>query len=678
MSTNSLTPQRVLKIVAITLLLFFYSSFLIYKITLPAAQDLPRQMKNGEMVLQGQFDVLTKNVYSSTEPQQDFANHHWLYGVIVFSMHWAIGWSGMVIFKVVFLLSTFALLFYTAIKKANFWLVLLCAIPAIFIISSRGVLRPEMFSYFFLVVFLYALIDLEKNPRSNRIFWLIPLQVAWVNIHLFFPIGLLLVGGFLFEKIILHLQSFWQDVLVRKLSLLLVGLVAAIFLNPYGLVGAIYSLTVNSDKDFPLGSAEVVTLSSVIKQEPLWDNFPAAIFQPLAIILLGSFVVAVAFRLKYKKDVFANNIIFYFLASVGSAVLGFFVIRALPFMGYIFLPAIAANLAEPFAVGVQWLKSRGVKLNKTTALTVGFLLIIVFGGLIYFSQKRLIRQSDRGVGLASWSESSAQFFKEQGLTGPIFNDTDIGSYLIYYLYPQEKVFADNRFGDAYSASFFRDIYLPLIRDEEKWYSAVDAYGFNVIYFYHYDAVEGARNFLFNRFYDPEWALVYVDRYTVIFVKNNEANADIVQKFHITPDNVLDRLRHLTESDEVIDQLAAADFLNLIGRVDLSMSLYMRVVSQWPHNGKVWLVLGRTELTKANQDESNPELAAVFLERAIQEGWKTWDAYSFLALAYFRTGQIERTEWAVKKELRLDPDNVDAQAWMGTLADEKLKNADGIK
>jgi tetratricopeptide (TPR) repeat protein len=151
------------------------------------------------------------------------------------------------------------------------------------------------------------------------------------------------------------------------------------------------------------------------------------------------------------------------------------------------------------------------------------------------------------------------------------------------------------------------------------------------------------------------------------VKNILENQEVIKKFQITNENVADRLTYLIDSG---DQLAAADVFNLIGRIDLSMPAYLKVVSLWPERGKVWMVLGRTELTKTDQANSNPALAAIFLERAINEGWKTWESYSYLALAYFRTGQLERAKTAVKEELKIDPENPDGQKWLGVLADEK--------
>lgn len=649
------------------MLLLVFASFSFYKISLPGAQDLPRQMKNGEMILQGDFRVLTKNVYSVLEPEQAFANHHWLYGVLAYLAHALVGWNGMVLGKVAFLLLTFSLLFFTARQKTNFWYAAVSALPAILLMIGRVALRPEIFSYFFVAVFFYAVLDLEEHPEHRRIFWLIPLELVWVNTHLFFPVGILITAGLLFEKILLLRKQALSSPVVRKLAAVLSGLVLVIFANPFGLQGAVHSLLVNTDGDFPIASAEINSILNVLKDDGGWGNLSAAVFLPFVCVLGLTFLLVVMLRIRQKRPFFSGNILFFFLASLGSALLSFYVIRGLPLFGMVFLLACSTNLQELCSPLIDQIKKRWLHAEAIFhAVSVPVFGLVCFS-VIFLGQVKIMQYTEQGVGLANYSEASASFFQRQSLKGPIFNDTDIGSYLIGTLYPQEKVFADNRFGDAYSASFFSDVYFPLLRDEDAWKRGVETYGFNTIFFYHYDAVQGARDFLYRRIYDPDWVWVYADSYAVIFVRNIPENQDVISRFAITSDNVHEKLRPLLDSPFIGERLAGADLLNLVGRVDLSTFEYLRIVSRWPERGKVWMVLGRTELMRADAENSNPALAAIYLERALKEGWKTWESYSYLALAYYRLGDLDRAEDAVEKELRLDPESLDGKEWLGIIA-----------
>src|ERR1051325_6100113 len=94
-----------LRTVVFILILGFYGSLLLHKIDLPAADDLPRHIQNGAMLLQGNTGVLYKNLYSYTERDFALPNHHWFSGVTFYVLERLFGFDGLVLFKTVVLLS---------------------------------------------------------------------------------------------------------------------------------------------------------------------------------------------------------------------------------------------------------------------------------------------------------------------------------------------------------------------------------------------------------------------------------------------------------------------------------------------------------------------------------------------------------------------------------------------
>ncbi len=136
-----------------------------------------------------------------------------------------------------------------------------------------------------------------------------------------------------------------------------------------------------------------------------------------------------------------------------------------------------------------------------------------------------------GLGLAPQATASATFFKVNGLQGPIFSNYDIGGYLIYYLAPQEKVFVDNR-QEAFPPEFFRDVYVPMQEDNKVWQAKDVQYGFNAIFFYRHDLTPWGQNFLVERIKDPQWAPVYVDAFTIIYLKRNALNQPLIEQFEL--------------------------------------------------------------------------------------------------------------------------------------------------
>ncbi|OGY63962.1 MAG: hypothetical protein A3B92_03385 [Candidatus Harrisonbacteria bacterium RIFCSPHIGHO2_02_FULL_42_16] len=646
--------QSLIKILVFALLLIFYGSLLAHKIQLPAADDLPRQMKIGEEILAGNLGIFYKNTFSFSEPDQVFYNHHWLSGAVFYLVHQVAGWNGLIIFKIAVLLSAFSLIFLTAIKKADFWLVAFFSLPAILILSGRTGLRPEIFSYLFIAVFLYLLIDFEKHPERNRIFWLIPMQLLWVNTHVFFSIGIMIVGGFLAEKIILNYKNFKSDFSVKKLASLLLFLIAVSFLNPRGAGGIFYFYL---GAGFPGKIIENQSLLSFLRADNISENIPIISFF-LMVILIG-----ISFIFNFRK-----NSIFYFLASIFTAALGFAIIRGTALFGLIFLPAISANLNDIFSKIRGWLIALDSKSARFYGNAAVFCLIVLLFILIFPGWQALFNHKEQGIGLAPYSENSAQFFKEQNLKGPILNNAGIGSYLIYYLYPEERVFYDNRFADAYSASFARDTYLKLLENEEEWRKNLKKYGFNSLFFYYYDESPYVRYFLWRRIQDPDWSLVYADTFAMILIKNIPENQEVIERFGITRDNALDKLRHLAESSNVEEAITAGDIFNLIGRSDLTMKQFLKVTARWPERGRVWLIMGQMALD--NESFGGALSAVKFLEKAIAEGQKTAEAYSFLGRAYAGLDQPEKAKKALRKSLKINPDRQDARELFDSL--EKIK------
>ncbi|MBP9714925.1 MAG: hypothetical protein KBD52_00315 [Candidatus Pacebacteria bacterium] len=659
---------KYIKIGVFVLLLVFFTSYITYQIRLPAAEDLPRLIKNGEMIMAGDFDVITKNVYSATAPDHPFANHHWLSAVFFYGLYKIVGFTGIVILKILFFLFTFSLLFYLATRKANFWLVALFSIPTLIILIGRSAARPEMFSYFFIVLYLYIFYLFEKNPNTKKIFWLIPLQLLWTNMHLFFGVGILLIGGFLFERFVLNFKHLRKDKNTLKLGIVFIFMVLTIFLTPYGIGGAIHSLRVNTSSDFPISSSETQSIKEINNKIPPIDNIPITIFPTLAILL------GISFLIRYRRGLsFKNLALFYLMASIGTVFVALNVIRSLPMFAIIFLLAVSSNLDGFFVEIKEKFEKKFPEIKKVFYIILVLVFVFILIYITFFARKIISPYGELGVGLAPRSHDMGNFFKDNKLKGPIFNDTDIGSYLIYHLYPEEKVFVDNRFGDAYPATFFKNVYQPMAKDEEEWKRLSEIYQINTVIFYQYDAGSGARDFLFRRIYDPLWAWVYADDNAVILVKNIPENKEVIEKFQITKENIRERLSFLELSPRLDDKLGAADLYSLVGFTDFANEIYLKIVSEYPERGKIWMILGTIELTKIDQENSNPSLALVYIQRAIKEGWKTAEAYSYLALAYYRLENIEKAKEAVAKELKIDKDSEDAKEWIRTFEEEKLKD-----
>ncbi|MEK9180920.1 MAG: tetratricopeptide repeat protein [Patescibacteria group bacterium] len=653
-----------LKILVFFLLLVLYGTLLAHKISLPFADDLGRHIKNGEMVLRGNFEVLHENFYSYTQTDYPVVNHHWLSGVIYYLILSAVGWGGLVIFKILLLLAAFAIVFKAATKKADFWLTTVLAIPAIIILWERTALRPENFSQLFFAIYLYLLVDLDENPQSKKIYWLLPLQLLWVNMHIFFIIGVALTGGFLVEKIILQTMNhrrLKENPLIKKMLILTALLIGVSFLNPNGAAGVFYPFY--SSRAFDVAVSENLGLFETFRTRVFWSDYALALYTPIVGILALSFIFGFWKKLKPLGSA-QDKPIFYLLASAAFAASGFLVVRSIAMFGLIFLPAAARNFNPVFLRIKSALETESPRLSeKVKKFSVACLMVILLGLTWFFGGKVF----NPGIGLASGSMESAEFFQRQELRGPIFNNFDIGSYLIYNFSPREKVFVDNR-SEGYSSQFFTKTYFPAIEDEDIWKQTLAKHQFNAIFFYLYDYGDFVPNFFWRRIRDPDWAMVYVDKYAIIFVRNVAENQKVIGQFAITSENAERRLAKLLRSADPDDQIAAADAFNLMGLDDLATQTFLGVVAKHPDRAKIWMILGQWELRK--DDERSPILAAMFLDKAISLGWKTSEAYNYLGAAYYRLNRLENAKAALKESLKINPKRKDARDLLNLIEQKK--------
>jgi tetratricopeptide (TPR) repeat protein len=636
--------KQPLKVLVFILLLAFYGGLLVHQIDLPwgYGNDLGRHINNGEMLLKGHTELLYKNFYSYTIPEQRVVNHHWFSGVVFYLVKAAIGWEGLVIFKTLVLLLAFLLLFRLAAEKSNFWLAAVFAVPAIYLLGLRTQARPEMFSYLFAVLFLYLLFDFEKNPGRKRIYWLIPIQVFWVNMHLFFPLGIAIAGAFLVEKLIKK-----QFELTKKLFLLIAFLFVSCLINPNGISGALAPL--NSSGNFGIGIGELKPLSYFLNYNPPAENIWIAIFCVSLLILIISFIIG-----------FRQKNIFWFIVSMAAGIGGIMMNRLVPLFGIAFLPAAAINFSSVFLGERKQLVFTESFYSKFRLVCQALFIFILCCLIYYGASGRIHDYKKPGLGVTAQSESASKFFKANNLHGPIFNDFDIGGYLIYSFYPGEKVFTDNR-PEAYPFDFFQNHYARILSDESTWQKALQQYQFNVIFFAENDINPHSMKFIENRAADPAWVLVFADKYAIIFLRNNPENQNVIAKYFITPENVKERMQPLLSSEDYTDRTAGAEILSLMGRPDLGIAALFDIVSKWPDKGSTWKLMGQMQLQASGN--YSPILAMMFLDKAISTGWRTPDTYTSLAEAYLKLGKKDKAEEALHKALKKNPDDRAAQELM---------------
>lgn len=474
------------------------------------SQDLGRHILLGQIIWQ--INTVPKiNLLSYTYPNFPFINNDWLSEVVFYLLYHIGGINALFYPLAILVAAAFALFFLFLAKRTSFFAAFVGVIVMLTVFAFRALLRPEIFSYLFTMLFLVILYTNKKKP-TKWLFVLPLIELFWVNMHITFPVGYGLVGIFLTDNL------FTANRKHKKFSLTLCKtksffLLCAIFIacllvtlaNPHGLSGALYPFTVFSNYGYPI--AENASLSYLLQTG---YYFPA--FTPFFIFLAVILVLLLLFWRKIASvDVLLFGI-FTFGALSANRNLALFAIGALPIVTQLFqYPTV---MCAAFLQKRQW----SPKPIAWLLGTVGTIIFLVYIGTTY----------GFGLRIGQSYQAAGDFFLQNISKGPIFNNFDIGSYLDYRLYPQ-KVFVDGR-PEAYPASFFQNVYIPMQENPKVFAKEDNIYHFNSIIFSYLDQTPWAKTFLRDIVRNKNWSIVYLDYKTVILVKNTAQNQQLIKKF----------------------------------------------------------------------------------------------------------------------------------------------------
>lgn len=492
--------------------------------------DLGRHIRNGQQLLNKNGDVLSQNYYSYTHPKFPFINHHWGSGIIFYLIYRLSGFQGISLFYILVNTITFFLFFKIAKTGAGPLWTTMATLIALPLISYRTEIRPEIFSYLFSGIFLFILLQLQQRQLSFRqaALFIVPLQLIWINLHIMFFLGFILISIFICANIIDCLFNYKYtghfDIsgIIPFLLLLILALISSIA-NPFGIKGLLMPLMIFKNYGYRIIENQPVWFIENLIHNPLYTYFKFTFG-----LLLISLILPVIYN---KKNIGLEFILLTFAASIAA----WLAVRNLTFFGYILLPVLAINAAL--------LVNHRSSFNKSPSYIYPALLaVLIFIFALFFSpelQSLFPKIATFGIGLQHGETAAAEFFQRNKIKGPVFNNYDIGSYLIFYLFPDQRVFVDNR-PEAYPESFFKNEYIPMQENEEIWRKKSKQYNFNAIFFSITDATPWGQKFLIERVRDPQWIPVFANHQAIIFLKNTANNKFLIKTYAIPTDKFIIR------------------------------------------------------------------------------------------------------------------------------------------
>ena len=454
------------------LLLFFVFSFS-FRSDHSFDQDLGRHIKLGEIITQtGSIPKI--NLFSYTNPDFPFINTHWLFEVIAYFFA-STGTLHLLLALKIIILITSVWLVIKDIKSP--WL-LPVGFIFLHVLRERAELRPEIFSFLFTALTYYIL---TRNDKS--IFFLPLIQLLWINTHIYFFIGLLLQAIFLIQN------------RLKILGIILALSVLVSLINPNGLAGVLYPFNVTKNYGYT-----IVENQTFIWLENINFRNPNFLFAKISISIIVLSLLVTLFRRKFD----IRNILLAFFGMV----LALMNVRSFPYLVLLSLPATLANFGK-------------LKLGLLIPIAA---LLLVLESFFYLNGDYYKYREDGntpGPKLVENGKGALDFVLNNNLPGPIYNNFDIGSYIIYRDYPKYQVFVDGR-PEAYPKEFFQDVYIPTQYDYSKFKELDKKWQFKTIIFSHTDQTPWGKNFLAAVVKDEGWKIVYIDDFMIILVKNDVA------------------------------------------------------------------------------------------------------------------------------------------------------------
>jgi len=405
--------------------------------------DMWWQMTLGKYYIDHHTLVIDHSIFSWTPADSGWIYNTCLGSIVIYLIYSLAGGFGLWAFQWVIFLGIF-LAFYVFLRVVQQRLdatsITWIALIGITFSVSCSYYKPELFSPLILAwmgtIYVYI-----KMTRRKYFFYIYPFIFAvWVNLHGGFILGFCflacIAAGDLFNIIFFPKKSFSRNEVVHLWVASFFSLLAS-FINPYGIH---YHLGI---LNAALTETYAVTSRNVQAYVSLWPHFQdvmnmdsvaffkmgqvALIMAGMLISLLGLFVYDFV---KNKRCDF--SILFLTLATFWGSMEA---VRAIYMFPLVFFFSFFFLLRR---LNLTWVSAR------LTVISLLIFIILSFN-LIYFTFRYHVGHQWFGAGLENYAPvEEVAFLKKFHLEGPIFNDYLTGGYLLWALYPDDKVFIDPR------------------------------------------------------------------------------------------------------------------------------------------------------------------------------------------------------------------------------------------
>ena len=445
---------------------------------------------------------------SHTVRDHPWTNLQWGFDVGLYLLHRAGGATLLSLLTGVVFAVTTALVVRLIAREIGTGFAALLGLVVVIAAQERITLRPELLTFLLLAAVL-SVIDYGKRSDGRGLFMLVPLMVIWTNVHALFVIGAFAIACAMLSGV---------TAASRRLFIWGGAALASVVINPFGLWGALFPLTLMSRID---GSNPVFQIVGEFRS-PFAPGATEVSIVAYKVLLAAAGLTAIAAlvagrRREWGSVVFVAGLAWLSISARRNVAL--FAIGSAPF--------VAQWLS---AVLTSRLRVRGPSLAAIGA-SIGALFVmatVVTGAFYRFDNSP--QEFGAGVIEGTFPIRAAAFARAAALPGKLYNDMGAGGYLAWDDPIGDGVFIDGRL-EVYDTAFVTEV--AAVRDTpSRWQPDADRRGIQTAIIFH--RFEPLLLLVGRISRDPAWTLVYADEVAVIFVRTQGNEAAIARAASLRP------------------------------------------------------------------------------------------------------------------------------------------------
>lgn len=462
--------------------------------------DIGWHIRDGQNILASR-SIPSVDSFSATMSGRPWYAWEWLYDALIGWIHNISGLNGVVFISALVIALTLAVVFRYTLRRGGslpvtIILFVLCAVAS----SIHFLARPHVFGWLLAVAWFWILDTATKDDAgARRLLYLPLLMLFWANLHGGFVLGFVLLGIYVVADV---LTFFKCPELERRVSagkraatLVAVGVVSfmASLINPYGFNLHIHVYQYLTNRFLMQHINEF--------RRPDLHGAPAQAFLLMVALAIVS-IVAVRGRMRW-----ANWLLMAFAISSGI-----YAARNLPFASMLLMMTAAPLLSDGVAGKIHFLTrlQRLQSLEQSMRFHIWPIAAVLLGLAVCLQHGRLFGKGlmDAHFDPLRFPVQALDALQRQGKREPIFSLDSWGGYFIYRVYPESKVFVDDRH-DFYGEAYIRD-YLRVIHLDPGWEQVLDLGNVKLVVMPSRAKVSDALR------RSSSWAVIYNDSTATVF------------------------------------------------------------------------------------------------------------------------------------------------------------------